>query len=361
MKNSKRILGVVLALIMIFNVFAVGTFAAFPDDTAVKLGVSTDKKTYAPGETIVLTISQQVLEEIGQMRVSGCYVLSFNGDAIAPISDDFSAVSKHNLKIADAISSGYDDAASAVNEYTPDENGASTYGWTRTLGYMLGELAGSEVPFDCFDAPYEMFTIEMKVSETAADGTYTIGFDPTSYENCDGYSVDDTTGGLYGTIASDCGYSVENMYEFGTCEITVSSAPAGPSITFEGTQARMADWNNYANATSFDAGIICQLNNKELTFDANYQCNEIDSIMIYLNDSEVGVPCYQVYKVDNSTWKFRLVINNVLKDSEAFATGDFSYRVVITFKDGTAPVDLSTTANFQTILADGIASYEANK
>lgn len=190
---------------------------------------------------------------------------------------------------------------------------------------------------------------------------------------------EDVTGDEFGVFTDDC-FTLDGSYDgtgsayfvsatsyeslvptMNVVSNAVIEAPAGPSITFEGTQARMADWNNYATATSFDAGIICQLNNKELTFDADYQCNEIDSIMIYLNGSEEGVPCYQVYKVDNSTWKFRLVINNVLKDSEAFATGDFSYKVVITFKDGTDAVEFSSTANFQTILADGIASYEANK
>ena len=51
MKTSKKILGIALAVIMIFNVFAVGAFA-MPDDVVVDLIIESDKAVYAPGETI---------------------------------------------------------------------------------------------------------------------------------------------------------------------------------------------------------------------------------------------------------------------------------------------------------------------
>ena len=77
MKISKKILGVVLVLTMILNVFAVGAFAAFPDDTAVKLMIATDKETYAPGDEIVLTVSEQ--NSIGNwFELVGQIILTFN-------------------------------------------------------------------------------------------------------------------------------------------------------------------------------------------------------------------------------------------------------------------------------------------
>ena len=86
MKISKKILGVAVALIMIFNVFAVGTFAAFPDDTLVYMGVSADKAVYAPGDTIVLTFSAKAHPELTYLMIGGQYEIAYNNAVFEPYS-----------------------------------------------------------------------------------------------------------------------------------------------------------------------------------------------------------------------------------------------------------------------------------
>ena len=78
MKISKKILGVALVLTMILNVFAVGAFAAFPDDTAVKLTISADKETYSAGDEVILTFSEQVISALGSMSIGGQYEIAYN-------------------------------------------------------------------------------------------------------------------------------------------------------------------------------------------------------------------------------------------------------------------------------------------
>ena len=56
MKTMKKVLGIVLVAAMLLNVFALGVFAAYPEDTAVKLYVTADSDTYAAGDPITFTV-----------------------------------------------------------------------------------------------------------------------------------------------------------------------------------------------------------------------------------------------------------------------------------------------------------------
>ena len=86
MKISKKIFGVALAVIMIFNVFAVGTLAAVPADTLVQLNISTDKAVYAPGDTVVIKFGEQCIDELGEMLIGGQYDFGYNSAVLEPIS-----------------------------------------------------------------------------------------------------------------------------------------------------------------------------------------------------------------------------------------------------------------------------------
>ena len=60
MKTSKKILGVLLALAMLVNVFAVFSFAAAPD-SAIDLTITPDKESYSAGEVVTFTVSEKVI------------------------------------------------------------------------------------------------------------------------------------------------------------------------------------------------------------------------------------------------------------------------------------------------------------
>lgn len=225
MKISKKILGVVLVLTMILNVFAVGAFAAFPDDTAVKLMIATDKETYAPGDEIVLTVSEQVISAIGSVYIGGQYEIAYNGAAVEPYSTS-GDLDPHGFT---AIQEGYDSSISGV-QIPAQSSGASLAGTDTTICYVVGD---SSVAIDATNK-VDLFTVKMKIKADAPDGTYTIGFNPAGYEECNAFSNDGVGfGGLYGTDASVFGLPVANTYEYGTCTITVgeggSTGPDQPT------------------------------------------------------------------------------------------------------------------------------------
>ena len=115
--------------------------------------------------------------------------------------------------------------------------------------------------------------------------------------------------------------------------------------------ARMDDWTD-ADATVFDGGLMGQINNLELAF-TDKECDTIKSIEVFLNgEEEASANAYQVYKVDDTTYKVRAVIKNMDKASANYAT-EFSYKFVVTLDTGdTLEVEGTTSAK---------AIYEAAK
>ena len=351
MKISKRILGVAVALIMIFNVFAVGTFAAFPDDTAVKLMISTDKATYAPGEEIVLTFSEQVIAEVGNMLVGGQYEIGYDTAVLAPYSTS-TTLSDHGF--VDIM--GGSTAASVVQSYSAclgngswiDDTCAANYGWDSLINYVV--IDDGSVEAAATDAPLTLFTVKMKVADNAADGTYTIGFNPGGYEGYNAYSNDTANGGLYGVYAEDYGYSVPNMYEYGTVTFKVSSAPA-VEVTHAGTQARYA----YPGTPSADAyqfgfvGNVAGLTPETVAQDGRDVVTNIQSIVATANynGSTVTSEVATMWAEADGSYGFRAVF----KGFDYLDTKTLSVTFAITMADGST---VYTTADAAVDSANGI-------
>lgn len=318
MKISKRILGVALVVIMVLNVFAVGAFAAFPTDTAVKLALKADKTSYAKGDTITLTFSEQVIPEIGLMRIGGQYDMGYNSSVFELISDataETGALDKHGFK---ALQNGYDTGISGVQ--IPSSSGVSPlYDWDTAVTWNVGDdttttFAATEMT--------DLFTVQIKVKDDAPEGTYTIGFNPAGYEGYSAYSNDGAgNGGLYGVSGTDYGFSVPNMYEFGTCTITVGNGgPTNkPVVSNLETQVRWQD----KNAGLLDIGF----------------CGSVSGLTPELDTDGVTVK-----NVERIGFKFSrtdaTLTNNVttvdaytLYDFTAETAGTYKFRAVVTGDD----------------------------
>lgn len=256
MKISKKIFGVALALIMIFNVFAVGTLAAVPADTLVQLNISTDKAVYAPGDTIVIKFGEQCIDELGEMLIGGQYDFGYNSAVLEPISTA-TELATHNFVPIQAGSNVTYSVFKAESEsgVSPlyDWNAASTVAVVDD-GTAFNATAG-----------VELFTIEMKIKADAPDGTYTIGYNPVGYENYTAFSNDNMGfGGLAGTSATDYGFSVSNMYAYGTCTFTVSSG-ATPEVTHVKQQSKWNGGNDKNTAENYLFGFVGQFTGIDVT------------------------------------------------------------------------------------------------
>ena len=261
MKTLKKALGIVLTIAILANVFAMGAIAAFPEDTAVKLMISTDKATYAPGDIVTITFSEQVISEVGDMRIGGQYEIAYPSSVIEPVAST-GALADHGFT---AIQAGVDTSMSEVY-FDQNAPSANSYNWDKTIAFGLGDdLATSFAATEGVD----LFTVTMKISENAAYGTYTIGYNPEAYEQYSAYSNDANNGGLYGPSAADYGFSVDNMYEYGTCEITVGAAeepfPSASIVNPMKGQIRFDKNADNTYAGTFDVRAIAKITGEDFT------------------------------------------------------------------------------------------------
>ena len=343
MKISKKIFGVALAIIMIFNVFAVGTFAAVPADTLVQLNISTDKAVYAPGDEVILTFSEQCIDELGLMMIGGQYEIGYNNAVLEPYSTS-TALADHGYT---AIQAGDQLGYSVVQMPASSSAPSALYDWNTTICYCVVD---SDVTFDA-TAGVDLFTVKMKIKADAPDGTYTIGFNPVGYEECNGFSNDGLGyGGLYGASAADYGFSVTNMYGYGTATFTVSSAPA-VEVYHNGTQARYA----YPGTPSADAyqfgfvGGVTGLVPETTAQEGHDVVTNIQSIVAtaQYNGSTVTSEVKTMWLEDDGSYGFRAVFAGF----DYLDTKDIVVTFAITMSDGTTQY---VTAETATDTANGI-------
>lgn len=371
MKISKKILGVALVLTMILNVFAVGAFAAFPDDTAVKLMLSTDKETYNPGDEVVLTFSEQVIPEIGSMMIGGQYEIAYNSAAMEP-SASTTTLTDHGFT---AIQGGVDLGISGVQLTASN---ASVAGTDASICYVV---ADTDVVFPATDK-VDLFTVKMKIKADAPAGTYTIGFNPAGYEGFNAYSNDGLgLGGLYGTDASAFGFSVANMYEYGTCTITVAGE-GGSTEPDQPTEINVAVKNldpkvQWRAAGSSDLYIGFEGELSGFTKDqAATVIASISELGIEFSSTDATLATsikattnvvYDFTADDAGVYKFRAVVRKAM--SEADAAGTITHnlyaRAFVTIGDKapiTASDIISTTIydEYTEGVAGGLATLAAN-
>ena len=269
MKTSKKILGVVLALVMLVNVFAIFSFAAAPD-SAIDLTITADKASYSAGDVVTFTVHEKVESAVGEMRIGGRYAIGYNKAGIEPLSDDGMDITKHNVT---CFVDGSDLPNSTVS-FTEDNTSMGDaidegHGWDSVVVYGVNDdgLTG----FDA-TAGVDLFSFQMKIPETAPDGDYVVGFNVGSYINYNAYSNDQAMGCVAG-YDDDYGYGTTANYGFTNVTIHVGSAAAAPVLSTAGRQVKMdvvdgkvvkgieqlrvvssiskEDWNNYfANTTN---------------------------------------------------------------------------------------------------------------
>lgn len=326
MKISKKIFGVALALIMIFNVFAVGTYAAVPADTLVQLNIATDKAVYAPGDTITLTLSAECIAELGLLSIGGQYEIGYNSAVLEPASTDALTISAHGFE---AIQAGAMTGNASIQ--MPGEAASALYDWDTTITYCFGD---DGTTFDA-TAGVDLFRINLKVKADAPDGTYTIGYNPNGYEMCNGYINDGLGyGGLYGTSAADYGFSVTNMYGYGTCTFTVSSAPA-VEVTHVGEQAKWNGGNANNTAENYLFGFVGQVTGLDVETEAQDGHNVVTNIQSIVataayNGGTRTSEVITMWAVDGG-YQFRAVFAGF----DPADTKEVSVTFAITMSDGT--------------------------
>ncbi len=240
MKMAKKAFSIVLALVMLVNVFAVMGSAAAPD-AALDLYLSSDKAVYAQGEEIILKVSVQAVPEVGDLRIgSGC-AIAWDSTGIAQISTDVTSLTPHGFT---ALVDGYDESISCLVDKTmttvTNENN-----WDDL--FILGVADDGQTHFSA-TSKTDLYTFKLKVADDAPDGEYVIGFNKDSYVDYNAYQNDHAMGGVYG-FDDDYGYGTTVNYAFHNVTIRVGKSA---SLTELGAQIRYDRNTDGSYANQFD-------------------------------------------------------------------------------------------------------------
>lgn len=327
MKISKRILGVALALIMIFNVFAVGTFAAYTGGAAAKLIIKTDKTTYAPGEEVTISFGVHSTEVAGNFSASGGWAYGYNTDVL-----EFCSTSDYNLSTGaadhaftiDASQTGF---VAPMSQIVPD---ATVVGETITAGYdwnAIGfvSIAGSDGFVDTISDEYIFFSFKMKVKADAENGTYTIGYNPDCYSTWYAYNSTDVAGeGSYG----DNGAGTD--YDFGTATFTVGEAAEEKIVYHVKNQIQWAD----KDANTVNLGVVAGFDVEDINIQFYEEGDEggiagqaknvyAVGAKVVIGEKDDSKTEQFVYAMnDGASYYFRAVIENV--------SADYNGNIVVT-------------------------------
>ncbi len=316
MKTSKRILGIALAVIMIFNVFAIGTFAAFPDDAVVDLIIKADKDVYAPGETITLTIATQAIPDVDMMTIGGQFEIAYPSAVVTPkgtAGDGQTVVESHGFV---ALADGWDAGISSIM-MPSDSSGAVVPGTDTTIKYII---ADDGTAFSTAAAPVDLFTVQMVIADDAEFGTYTIGFNQAGYDEYGAFSNDGLgLGGLYGNVGADYGYAQTYMYDCGSVTFTIG---AGKIIFHEkaqyNTKLTTADKATLGFVGYFDKNDIGGFTFVE---GSTSTLANVTNVGVSLDIAGVGVKSYEtdaIYTRADGLYNYRAI----LKDLDLVQYGD---------------------------------------
>lgn len=272
MKTAKKVLGVLVALAMLLNVFAMMSFAMTPD-TAIDLLISADKASYKQGDTVTFTVSVETTDSITELLLNGNYPIAYDGNVIKPIGA-VDALDAYNIV---NIQPGYDSTISGVFPLNED-NCPSGLTWDNqswNAGIMLS-LADDATSFAA-NGKVDMFTFQMKIADDAADGDYVVGFNGSLYATYDAY-----LNGYFGATGDESGVSEANTYGYGTVTIHVGETAAASIIKDGGAQIRFRGIGQNGTVADykgeFDVRTVATISQADFVANFGTDANAIEKI-----------------------------------------------------------------------------------
>lgn len=361
----KKSISVVIALLLLVNVFAVSAFAAVPAGNAIALTLTSDKDSYAAGDTAMITLSVEAIAGVPAL-CAGEIEVSYNDAIFAPAVDISATASfaDYGCTLGDIIAGENIDAGGSFIRkgsgafYPSDE---SAYGWNAGLHFCAAKNYQNVVAVDCTAGPKTFITFPIKINAGVADGTYTIGVNEATFEDSgEAYLIGDSSE-IYGGEGSQFGVDDTETFACGTLAITVgeggSTGPVEPTVKVNNLSTQV-QWAN-KDAGLMNLGFRGQIadgynaeTDKDGTTGVNGGANlaKLTEVGFYLNNTKYQA--YTIYNFVDGGYFYRVVVGNVSYDSET----EFSAQAYVVIDGTEYKADDATT-----ITTTGKAQYERAK
>lgn len=330
----KKSISIVVALLLLINVFAVSAFAAVPDGNAISLTLTSDKETYAAGETVNVTLSVETTSQVAGLS-AGEIEIGYNSAIFDPAKDisGVPSLADYGCTLGDIIATNLDAGGSFVRAgsaafYADD---VTNYGWDSGLYFCVAENYQGITYVDCSAGAKTFVTFPLVIKAGTPDGTYTIGVNKYAFEDGGETYVVSENGAIYGGEGTSYGASADDAaYACGTLTITVgaggSTGPVEPTVAVKNLDPKV-QWRA-AGSSDLYIGFEGELSG----FTKDQAATVIASI------SELGIEfsstdatlatsikattnvVYDFTAGDAGVYKFRAVVRKAMTDADAAGT-----------------------------------------
>lgn len=314
MNNAKKVLGLVIAVVMLINVFAVCSFAGA--EAAINLILTCDKTAYEPGDTVTFTVSATYDAQVGDIFAGNTTVIGFDNAVIAPMSDS-DDIAAHGMA---GFVEGYDASMSYVDFTAGGAEVDDANGWNSAIVYAFADDATTATTPN---GTVALCQFQMKLASDVANGSYVVGFDKVAYSDdyCVGYVNDVLNWGIYGQSPYYDGFDAN--YAFTDCTVNVGSADP---ISFKALQGQPG-----AEAGTWNVGIVAKVD--AATSDEFFGFNDkgtsetIATLGAEVSKNDGAAASNEVpfvYDVDGE-YLYRVVVNGISTSSTDKLTVKFYY------------------------------------
>ena len=238
MKMARKVLALMLALVMMLNVFALCSSADFAGgDTLVHLTVEADKASFEKGEEVTFTVKAQTRAEAGNINAQSQICFGYDSSVLEPISAN-ETISEHGFVIGSDFASGYVPAISKVwSNDLLKSNGVtleSANNWDKMIGVVV---ACNNCWVDASSSPVTLYSFKMRVKADATATSTVFGVNDNCWDDWWGI-LNNVNGDLYSQDAASAGYSVPYMYDGDIVNLTIGAPAAASILKYSKSQIR---------------------------------------------------------------------------------------------------------------------------
>lgn len=361
MKTSRKVISVIMALMMLVSVFAMFSYAAAPE-SAVDLYVTPDKDSYAPGETATFTVSVKTEKVVGDILGGGTFPFAYDSSAISRISDETKPpraqgveglFPSFNPELGGAT---FTEAVLADGDTIDKRNN-----WDSLIVFGIND--DGHTSYDASSKKMDLFSFKLKITDTAKDGDYVIGYNIGSFENYNGViNIANTDLGSVTYFPEETGFGLPNNYTFHDATIHVGApAPAGPAVSKAKSQVKMTATSANTVADEFSFRVISKISDSD--WDTYFRNTGVkDAKDSYI--TAVGMVAYKGAAAFDADTAKRVVAGESVADytaattdyiSKVNDTADAEFGAIIKAKHSTLNNDVTYMGFVQYVDASGNA------
>lgn len=247
----RKVLSFALAIVMLLSCFT-AAFAA-PDNAACKIEIVPEASSYNNGDTVTFLVNFETDPSLlGMMGAVLDMYIGFNGDAFEYIEDISSKPNFDSCQTAIATGYAVENNIVSANSFVADYDTSTltsadtAKGWNKVLRVSMTPV----IPYnhdDDYSAGATCFAFKLKVKDTAAASTYTVGIVQNNKT-----TLDEEVGSFNEDPELAADFGVASVLQLVDANVTVGSAAPASILNPLKSQIRFDKKTDGTYAGTFD-------------------------------------------------------------------------------------------------------------